>query len=190
MQATARRLSVVSATSTPHRRLVRTVRPTNGVPRSFIEVINSMSISASALQPGRKWLLAFGLSFLFFVFLSVTDHYDGVMTLIGAPIVSIVLTSVCMVGVTLVGLVLRVAIIRRWWCLSFRPALLTMIVTTLLLSCSTSIGLSERYVDSIDGSVRFRPHWAIGIPCYILLLASITFWPAPASQASTDHIKP
>ena len=138
--------------------------------------------SESSLQPGRGWLLAFALSFMFFVFLSVTDHYDGIMTIIGAPIVSIVLTSVCMAGVALVSVVLRVAVIRRWWCSSPHLALWTMIMSAILLSCGTSIGIAERYVDSIDGSVRFRLHWALGVPCYILLLASVTFWPiAPRS---------
>ena len=55
MQATARRLSVVSATSCARRRLIRDVRPTNSVTRAIM-TINDLTVNISHLD--RETLLS------------------------------------------------------------------------------------------------------------------------------------
>lgn len=99
---------------------------------------------------------------LFFL-MKLYDNYDGITSLIGAPIVATGLTVICFPVVLIVGLFLRIPILRRFWNRSIWPA--------------TTITLVSAIGFSIGMAMEELLHPVFTISAFLGLFTSISHWP-------------
>ncbi|MEP2776436.1 MAG: hypothetical protein ABJQ29_17040 [Luteolibacter sp.] len=129
------------------------------------------------MAPTSKHLLAIAGMWGFFFLMKLFDHYDGISSWIGAPIVATFLTLIAYPLVMLLGQFLRNPKLRELWNASCWPALTIGMASILALSFGTRFGLTESYHDSISDSEELRLHAAISIPAFLALFFCIAYWP-------------
>jgi hypothetical protein len=145
---------------------------------------------AEEMAPTSKHLLAIAGMWVFFFLIKLFDQYDGISSLIGAPIVATFLTLIAYPLVMLLGQFLRIPKLRELWNARFWPAMTIALAGILALSFGTRFGLTESYHDSISDSEELRLHAAISIPAFLALFFCIAYWPPVGRSSQRGTPKP
>ena len=128
-------------------------------------------------QRRTRYWLGLAVCWVFFALLKLYDRYDGITSIIGAPIVATVLTVLVFPAVVLLGQGLRFRALGRRWYGNPKVAVLLLTVCLVLLLYGESMGLTHTVYDEVDEETFSRLPAMVGIPAFLGFLFAVTFWP-------------
>ena len=131
-----------------------------------------------------RYLLASVLMWVVFFFIKLYDDYDGIMSLIGAPIVATFLLAVSLPIVLILGLVRRMRSFGAFWYSGTATAKITLVASLVMLIFGHSLGIQEAYTytNSLgDRVTASRLHSFVSLPAFFAAAFSVLFWPAAAT---------
>ncbi len=140
-------------------------------------------IGVESMASTSKHLRAVSGMWVFFLLTTIYDHYDGISSWIGAPIIATFLSLITYPLVMLLGQSLRIPRFGKFWNASWWPALTVALVSSLALLFGTMLELTEPYHDRVSDSTELRLHSAISIPAFLALFFSIAYWPRVARSS-------
>ena len=134
------------------------------------------------MRRGARLFVAWGAGWAVYMVAMLLWAYDGIASMILQPLAAAVV-SACSVGaVLLVGLVLRVPLIGRFWN-SRRDWATTLVMLCLAVMCLGSrIGLTATYADPETGRTFVALHPAAALATYFVLLFTLANWPEGQSK--------
>ncbi len=123
---------------------------------------------------------AFGLGWVVYMIGMVLTVYDGVLSLIFQPFIAALVSGVCVAGALLIGLLLRIPALSRWWT-SLR-AVFVACGSLFVLVFGYFIGFTYIGTNPETGSEVVTLHPVAALGGYFLLLFAVANWPMRVNQ--------
>lgn len=120
---------------------------------------------------------AFAAGWVTYMIAMMMTVYDGLISMIFQPFVAILCSGLCVLLALLVGLILRIPMLSRWWHSSRVWAVALMVISCLVLSLGSSLGITEVYTDHETGRQFTGLHSAAALSGYFVLIFAIANWP-------------
>ena len=121
--------------------------------------------------------VAFVVGWLVYMIAMLMTVYDGVLSLIFQPIMAALCSGIFVLFALLVGLVLKIPILSRWWH-SSRFWVWALIVGGLFVLCFGSLlGITETYTNPETETQFEGLHHAAALAAYFSLIFAIANWP-------------
>ncbi len=128
-----------------------------------------------------------------FFFMKLYDDYDGILSLIGAPIVATFLLAVSLPIVLILGLVRKIHPFAAFWYSGTATATIALVASLGVLIFGHSLGIREAYTytnslgDTITAS---RLHSFVSLPAFFVAAFSVLYWPAAATAKQRHEQTP
>jgi hypothetical protein len=121
--------------------------------------------------------VALAVGWIVYMIAMMMTVYDGVLSMIFQPIMA-VLCSGFFVGLALlVGLVLRIPFISRWWQASRLWAVALISGSLSILCFGSLLGITEVYTDHETGRQFTGLHSAAALSAYFAMIFGLANWP-------------
>jgi hypothetical protein len=129
---------------------------------------------------------ALTLGWIIYMIGMVLTVYDGILSLIFQPFVAALVSGVCVAVALVLGLVLRIPVLSRWWTATSLWAALIAATSLFVLAFGYFIGLTYVGTNPETGSEIVTLHPAAAMGGYFSLLFAVANWPT----RRTRHLNP
>ena len=126
--------------------------------------------------------IAFGLGWIVYMIGMVLTVYDGCVSLILQPFLAALTSAVFVGAALLVGLVLRIPPLSRWWNSTWLWAVLLAAASLFLLTFGYFLGVTYLGTDPETGSQMVMLHPAAAIGGYFFALFAVANWPVAGTR--------
>lgn len=135
---------------------------------------------------------AFFIGWIVYMIGMVLTVYDGMVSLILQPFMAALTSGACTVLVLLVGLLLRLPVVSRWWRSTRLWAVLLVGVSLFTLAFGYFIGWTQVGTNPETGEQVLTLHPVAALTGYFFLLFAVANWPVQrhTSQIDSPHDKP
>lgn len=124
--------------------------------------------------------VAFVVEWIVYMIAMMMTVYDGIISMIFQPIMAVLCSGSFLALALLVGLILRIPVISRWW-RSSRLWALTLVLGSLFILCFGSfLGVTQVYTDHETGRQFTGLHSAAALGGYFALIFGLSNWPLRA----------
>jgi len=133
--------------------------------------------------------VAFVVGWVVYMVAMIVTVYDGVLSLIFQPIIAVLCSVFFVMFALLVGLVLKIPILSRWWRGS-RLWVLILIVGSLFIMCfgsSLLASIAENFSNTETGMQYQRLHSNAVLISYFVLIFGIANWPLRNKGSRTNE---
>jgi hypothetical protein len=121
--------------------------------------------------------VAFCVGWLTYMVAMTMTVYDGFPSLILQPFVAAFVSALFVFVSLILGLVLKIPFLARWWTSTLWWASLLAVCSLLLLCCGACIGITDTYVNPDTGQQYEWLHPAAVLGGYFFLIFAIANWP-------------
>jgi len=121
--------------------------------------------------------VAFCVGWLTYMVAMMMTVYDGFPSLILQPFVAVFVSALFVLLSLILGLVLKIPFLARWWASTRWWAVLLAVGSLLLLCFGACVGITDTYVNPDTGQQYEWLHPAAVLGGYFFLIFAIANWP-------------
>jgi hypothetical protein len=122
-------------------------------------------------------LLAFVVGWVVYMIAMMMTVYDGILSMILQPFMAVLCSGLFVASALLVGLILKIPLISRWWRSSRLGALTLVLGSSFVLCFGSALGITQVYTDHENGRQFMGLHSAAALSGYFALIFALANWP-------------
>jgi hypothetical protein len=131
--------------------------------------------------------VAFVVGWIVYMIAMMMTVYDGIISIIFQPIMAVLCSGFFVALALLVGLLLKIPLISRWW-RSRRLWALTLVLGSLFVLCFGSLfEITQVYTDHETGRQFTGLHSAAALSGYFALIFGLANWPFRDKHVARIH---
>lgn len=121
--------------------------------------------------------LAFVVGWIVYMIAMVLTVYDGVLSLIFQPIMATLCSGFFVALALVVGLILKIPVVSRWWRATPLWALSLMLGSVFVLCFGSWLGITQVYTDQETGRQFTGLNVVAALSGYFTLIFAVANWP-------------
>jgi len=131
------------------------------------------------------------LGWIIYMIGMVLTVYDGMLSLIFQPFMAALASGICVAVALLLGLLLRIPVLSRWWTATSLWAALVAAASLFVLAFGYFIGLTYVGTNPETGSEVVTLHPAAAMGGYFFFLFAVANWPTRRMRhLNRPHTRP
>ena len=121
--------------------------------------------------------VAFCLGWTVYMIAMVLTVYDGILSMILQPFMAAVVSAICVLAALMLGLLLRMRPLSRWWTATSLWAALVAGASVFILAFGYFLGLTHVGMNPETGKEVLALHPVAAVGAYFCLVFAVANWP-------------